>query len=106
MEKVQQDTGKKESKMLCERFSRELRDNHSSDFHFTFVIIFFLEKIERIKTHVDNMQANVAKADKLMKGIESLPYYMLGKSTKNSLRTKRQENLEEKSVRGFFSGKE
>jgi len=45
------------------------------------------------------MSSNLQRADKLMKGIESLPYYVFGLATKKEVSETREKSLKDRSIR-------
>lgn len=56
------------------------------------------EQIDRIEGHLDNMSHTLKKADHLMKGIESLGYYMFGGKDKK-YNQKREQALKDRSLK-------
>jgi len=55
--------------------------------------------LDRIDGHLDNISSNLKKADILMKGIESLPYYVFGAATKKEVLVTREKTLKERTIR-------
>eukprot|EP01125_Pyxidicula_operculata_P005468 TRINITY_DN193_c2_g1_i1.p1 TRINITY_DN193_c2_g1~~TRINITY_DN193_c2_g1_i1.p1 ORF type:complete len:447 (-),score=101.68 TRINITY_DN193_c2_g1_i1:243-1583(-) len=54
------------------------------------------EQIDRIENNLDNIEGNLKKANHLMKGIESLPYYLFGGSKD---KTKRETVLKDRALK-------
>lgn len=57
------------------------------------------QTLDRIEGRLDHISSNLKKADVLMKGIESLPYYIFGASAKKEVLDTREKSLKDRTIR-------
>jgi len=57
------------------------------------------EALDRIEDKLDNINDNLKRADHLMKGIESMPYYLFGGTTKKEVNDKREKQVKDRTIK-------
>jgi len=57
------------------------------------------EALDRIEGKLEGINDNLKRADHLMKGIESLPYYLFGGSTKKEVKEGREKQLKDRTIK-------
>jgi len=57
------------------------------------------EALDRIEDKLEGINENLKRADHLMKGIESMPYYLFGGSTKKEVNDKREKQVKDRTIK-------
>jgi len=57
------------------------------------------EALDRIEDKLEGINENLKRADHLMKGIESMPYYLFGGSTKKEVNEKREKQVKDRTIK-------
>jgi hypothetical protein len=57
------------------------------------------EQLDRIEDKLGDIHDNLKRADHLMKGIESMPYYLFGGSTKKEVNEKREKQKKDRTIK-------
>jgi len=57
------------------------------------------EALDRIEGKLESINDDLKRADKLMKGIESLPYYLFGGSAKKDVKDQREKQLKDRTIK-------